>query len=222
VNPLHCSEVNFTPFANLFLFLHRACLMFLSYAGLLAASLSSGASFSPPALSDAPRVLAAGRGSDLRFPRTRSAEVEEDDDYGSEPKRAAESAPGEEPELEVASTSKPSRTWMPVVIASGALVAGGVTCWGLAASSHSKLSGGDSAVRSMNDLDASISRGKRLEQAGWGLTGVGLVGLGVGFVLALTSSSASSDAADDGYETSANLTVTRGGGMAAVFSGPLP
>lgn len=185
--------------------------MLLSYAGLLAASLTSGASFAPPASlpHDAPRVLAAQRGPGLRFPKTRSArEDDEESDYGSAP------------EVEVRSSSKPSRAWVPVVVGGGVLVAGGVTCWGLAKSTHSKLSAGDSSIASQQDLTARVNSGKRMEQVGWGLTGAGLVGLGVGFVLALNSSGEKDS--DDDYGPSANLTVTRSGGLAAVFSGPLP
>ncbi|NMO19451.1 hypothetical protein HPC49_23525 [Pyxidicoccus fallax] len=198
------------------MFRHRVGAMLLSYAGLIAASLTSGASFAPPvSLShdDAPRVLLAQRGPGMRFPRSHSDE-EESDDHDPIPSEP-------EAEAEVRSASKPSRAWVPVVIGGGVLVAGGVTCWGLARSTHSKLSAGDPSIQSRGDLTAKVNSGKRMEQIGWGLTGAGLVGLGVGVVLALNNSGAKDSDADD-YGPSANITVTRGGGLAAVFSGPLP
>jgi hypothetical protein len=63
-------------------------------------------------------------------------------------------------------------------VASGGALASGGVFWALARKEHSRLSRGDSTLKTPEDVRASISRGKSYQTLGLGLMGAGIIGLG--------------------------------------------
>jgi tetratricopeptide (TPR) repeat protein len=71
-----------------------------------------------------------------------------------------------------------SKAYLPAIAGGVLVVAGGVS-YGLARAEHSRLLDGDPDLRTPEDVRGSVSRGKTLQAVGFGLMGVGVVGLGV-------------------------------------------
>lgn len=108
--------------------------------------------------------------------------------------------------------SSRSRTWIPFAAAGGALVVTGGIFYGLAKNTEYALLSGDPAIKSREEMEASVRRGVLFERAGWAGMGLGLAAGAAGAALYFLTPAP---------EAKVAVLPTRGG-AAFVISGGLP